>query len=66
MFKVHEYILAKKNFSVPLWSAFAEKVQIWTFLTKLVRNFPSILNLRIFRSLLNIAPMAFYQKTDPT
>ena len=29
-------------------------------------NFPSILNLRIRRSSLNIAPMTFYQKIDPT
>lgn len=29
-------------------------------------NFPSILNLRIRRSSLNIAPMTIFQKTDPT
>ena len=81
MFKVHKYISAKKwnNCSVPTMvricgkspnSDFFEqtgpkKVRIYLKKSAFL-NFPSILNLRIRRSSLNIAPMTFYQKIDPT
>ena len=66
MFKVHKYISAKKMEQLQCshyGPHLGKKSEFGIFLTKI---FPSILNLRIRRSSLNIAPMTFYQKIDPT